>query len=104
MKRSNTGNTHLRSSLHIAVLFATLMSLSGCSSMWSYGGRDQDIPGTTYYTVQRDDTVASISKRFNIAPRSLALLNGIRNGDSLITGQSLLVSFGRATQRSKSPF
>ena len=89
---------------HVSLAFLVLLFCSGCSSMWTYGGRDENVPGTVYYTVRADDTVASISQRFKISPRALALLNGIHNGDSLRTGQQLLVAFGRAPQRAKAPF
>lgn len=46
---------------------------------------------SNYYLVKKGDTVASVSKRFGIAPQELLKLNKLSEGAILVPGQRLLV-------------
>ena len=45
------------------------------------------------YIVKQGDTVYSIARQFSLSPERLMINNGIREGDTLVVGQSLLIIY-----------
>lgn len=45
----------------------------------------------TYYTIERGDNLYEISKRYNINPKLLAAINGIKDNEYIYPGQELLI-------------
>jgi len=45
----------------------------------------------TYYTIERGDNLYEISRRYNINPKLLAAINGIKDNEYIYPGQELLI-------------
>ena len=45
----------------------------------------------TYYTVERGDTLYSISKRFNVNPKLVSELNGLKQEEYIYPNQTLII-------------
>lgn len=52
------------------------------------------IPGATYYTVQRGDTVGSIARAFGSSIAAIATANNLSNASLIYAGQVLLIPSG----------
>ena len=45
----------------------------------------------TYYTVEKGDTLFSISKRFNVNPKLVSELNGLKQDEYIYPNQTLII-------------
>lgn len=45
----------------------------------------------TYYTIEKGDNLYGISKRYNINPKLLAAINGIKDNEYIYPGQELMI-------------
>jgi len=70
-----------------------LALLSGCG-ITGYGSQGASIPLPVFHYVQSGETMATIGSRYGVLPDVIANLNGIRDLDSITTGQRLFVGWG----------
>ncbi len=45
----------------------------------------------TYYTIEKGDNLYEISKKYNINPKLLAAINGIKDNEYIYPGQELMI-------------
>lgn len=45
----------------------------------------------TYYTIEKGDNIYQIAKKYNINPKLLAAINGIKDDEYIYPGQELLI-------------
>ncbi len=45
----------------------------------------------TYYTIEKGDNLYEISRKYNINPKLLAAMNGIKDNEYIYPGQELLI-------------
>ena len=45
----------------------------------------------TYYTIEKGDNLYEISKKYNINPKLLAAINGIKDNEYIYPGQELII-------------
>jgi len=45
----------------------------------------------TYYTIEKGDNLYDISRRYNINPKLLAAINGIKDNEYIYPGQELMI-------------
>lgn len=45
----------------------------------------------TYYTIEKGDNIYQIAKKYNINPKLLAAVNGIKDNEYIYPGQELLI-------------
>ena len=45
----------------------------------------------TYYTIEKGDNLYDISRRYNINPKLLAAINGIKDDEYIYPGQELMI-------------
>ncbi len=58
-----------------------------------YGAQHSEIRKPIYHYVKNGDSVYTISKKYNIQPDSILLINDIENNKELLPGQKLLVGY-----------
>ena len=45
----------------------------------------------TYYTIEKGDNLYAISKKYNINPKLLAAINGIKDNEYIYPGQEIMI-------------
>ncbi len=52
---------------------------------------DENITYFTYYTIEKGDNLYEISRKYNINPKLLAAINGIKDNEYIYPGQELMI-------------
>lgn len=78
--------------LGLLLLLLGLSASLGCG-LSGYGAGRAALSSPQYHLVQRGDTVYSIARHYGVEPKTIQLLNGLRNPNAIDVGQRLMIAF-----------